>query len=201
MSFAEVEKVGALLRELRCEWYVCGGWAIDLFLARVTREHKDVDICVARRDQAEARDYLLRHGWCLEKAAGGELTPWRECETLAPAVHTVWCRRDGHDPSFFELLFDEIDDERFSFRRDPTVTLARGRISFKSPSGLAVLAPEIVLLYKASRPEEYAADFRNAAVSLDGEARAWLRAALEKVYARHLWAEELRLITADSDAF
>jgi hypothetical protein len=192
MSFAEVEKVGALLRGLRCEWYVCGGWAIDLFLGRVTREHKDVDVSIARRGQSEVRDYMLRRGWRLEKAFNGELSPWRDGETLAPTVHTVWCRSDEHDPDFVELLFDEIDDERFSFRRDPAVTLARGRISFKSSSGLPVLAPEIVLLYKASRPEEYAADFDNAAGSLDEEARAWLRAALDRVRARHPWAEELR---------
>jgi hypothetical protein len=192
MSFAEVEKVGALLGGLRCEWYVCGGWAIDLFVGRVTREHKDVDICVARRDQAEARDYLLRRGWRLEKAFEGELSPWREGEALAPSVHTVWCRSEAHDPGFVELLFDEIDDERFRFRREPTVTMPRARISFKSSSGLPVLAPEIVMLYKASRAEEHAADFRSAAGSLDDEGRAWLRAALEKVYARHPWLEELR---------
>lgn len=192
MSFAEVEKVGALLGGLRCEWYVCGGWAIDLFLGRVTRGHKDVDICVARRDQAETRDYFLRRGWSLEKAFEGGLSPWREGEALAPAVHTVWCRSEAHDPAFVELLFDEIDDERFSFRREPAVTMPRGRMSFKSSTGLPVLAPEIVLLYKASRAEEHAADFRGAAVSLDDEGRAWLRAALGKVYARHPWLEELR---------
>ena len=48
-----------------------------------------------------------------------------------------------------------------------------------------------MLLYKASRAEEHAADFRCAASALDDEGRAWLRAALEKVYARHPWAEEL----------
>jgi Aminoglycoside-2''-adenylyltransferase len=191
MSFAEVEKVGSLLGGLRCEWFVCGGWAIDLFLGRVTREHKDVDISLARRDQAEVRDYMLRRGWRLEKAAEGELSPWRDGEALPPTIHTVWCHSDAHDPGFVELLFDEIDDELFRFRRDPSITLARGRMSFKSPSGLPVLAPEIVLLYKASRTQEYAADFRSAAISLDDEGRAWLRAALEKVYARHPWLEEL----------
>ncbi len=191
MSFAEVHKVGALLRDLRCAWFVCGGWAIDLFLGRVTRGHKDVDIAVARDDQFEARDYLRRRGWRLDKAVEGRLIPWAEGERLALPVHAVWCRNDHHDPDFFELLLNEIDGVRFSFRRDPSVTLARERMFFETASGLPVLAPEIVLLYQSSRPAEHAADFRNAVESLSKESRAWLKCALDKLSPRHPWAERL----------
>ncbi len=191
MSFSDVEKVGALLGDLRCEWFVCGGWAIDLFLGRATREHKDVDIAVARSDQAEVREYLAGRGWGLEKAVDGELSLWADEEILALPVHTIWCRNDAHDPAFVELLLNEIDAERFWFRRDETVTRERGRMSFKSNAGLPVLAPEIVLLYKSSRPEENASDFRNAVALLSEESRAWLKNALDKVSARHPWAEEL----------
>ena len=190
-TFAEVRKVGALLGGLSCEWYVCGGWALDLFLGRVTRDHKDVDIAVARRDQLGVRDYLRRRGWSLEKASDGRLSPWDEGEWLAPPLHVVWCRNGAHDPPFFELLFNEVDDELFRFRRDQSVTLPRARMSFVSDCGLPVLAPEVVLLYKSNSPDEYAADFRAAAASLSEESRAWLKGALAKNSARHPWADEL----------
>lgn len=190
-GFDEVEKVGALLRDLRCEWYVCGGWALDLFLGRVTRSHKDVDIAVARRDQSEVRGYLRGRGWNLEKAAGGRLSPWAEGEWLAPPLHGVWCRNEAYDPNFFELLLNEIDDGLFRFRRDTAVILPRARMSFESPSGLPALAPEVVLLYKSSGADEYADDFRSAAPALPGEARAWLKTALDRVSAGHPWAREL----------
>ena len=189
-TFDEVWKVGALLRGLGHEWFVCGGWALDLFLGRVTREHKDVDIAVARRDQTAVQGYLLRRGWKLEKAAGGRLSPWAEGEELALPLHGVWCRNEAHDPAFFELLLNEIDGGLFRFRRDPAVTLPRARMSFES-AGLPVLAPEIVLLYKSSGADEHAADFRNAAPALSGEARAWLKGALDKVSPGHPWAGEL----------
>jgi hypothetical protein len=64
-------------------------------------------------------------------------------------------------------------------------------MSFESPRGLPVLAPEVVLLYKSNSPEEYGEDFRNAAPALSVEARAWLRGALEKVSPGHRWAGEL----------
>ena len=190
-GFEEVEKVGALLRDLRCEWYVCGGWALDLFLGRVTRGHKDVDVAVARRDQSEAQGYLRRRGWELEKAADGSLSPWAVGEELGLPLHAVWCRNEGHDPAFFELLLNEIDEELFRFRRDLTVALPRARMSFASPAGLPALAPEIVLLYKSSNAGEYGGDFHNAAPALSVEARAWLKGALDRVSPGHPWADGL----------
>lgn len=190
-TFAEVEKVASLLRDLPCEWYVCGGWAVDLFLGRATRAHKDVDVSVARRNQLEVRDYMNARGWRLEKAHDGRLIPWEEGEFLSPPLHTVWCRSDAHEPDFVEFQLDEIDDERFAFRRDASVTLTRARMSFETPSGVPVLAPELVLLYKSSATEEYADDFRNSVGALGAQARAWLKDALLKVYVRHAWVEEL----------
>jgi hypothetical protein len=160
-------------------------------LGRVTRAHKDVDVSVARASQLEVRDYMSGRGWRLEKAHDGRLTLWEDGEFLSPPLHTVWCRSDAHEPDFVELQLDEIGDERFTFRRDSSVTLPRERMSFRTESGVPVLAPEMVLLYKSSATEEYADDFRNSVGALDGEARAWLRDALLKVHARHPWAEEL----------
>lgn len=190
-EFAEVTKIGSLLRGLPCPWFVCGGWALDLFLGRVTRAHKDVDVAVARDDQFVVREYLRRRGWALEKAVGGVLTPWADGERLELPAHAVWCSNGGHDPDFFEVLLNEMDGDGFRFRRDQSVTLARGRMAFLTPSGLPVLAPEVVLLYKSNRPEEHDADFRSAAGSLPEEGRVWLKNALEKISGRHPWADGL----------
>lgn len=190
-TFSNIEKVALLLRDLPCEWYVCGGWAVDLFLGRVTRAHKDIDLSIARGRQLEVRDYLKTRGWSFEKAHDGQLTTWEDGEVLSLPFHAVWCRNGAHEPDFVELMLDEIDEEMFKFRRDSSVTMPRGRMSFTTPSGIPVLAPELVLLYKSSAAEEYADDFRNARGALGREARAWLKDALARVYGRHAWAEEL----------
>lgn len=186
-----MESIASLLQDLRCEWYVCGGWAIDLYLGRVTREHKDVDISIPRARQLEVREYFNARGWSLEKAHDGELTQWRDGEFLSKPLHTIWCRNDAHEPYFLELQLDDIDDEAFRFRRDSSLTLARERMSFKTSTGVPVLAPELVLLYKSNAVEGYADDFRNASGALGATARAWLKDALAKLYARHPWAEAL----------
>ena len=191
VSFVELQKVSVLLHNLPCQWFVCGGWAIDLFLNRITRNHKDVDIAIARNDQFQMRDYLRQRGWSLEKAGNGNLIPWADGEWLALPVHTVWCRKHDSDPNFIEFLLNEIDDVQFRFRRDQSIVLSRERMSFKSPSGLPALAPEIVLLYKSSRPEEHDADFQNTVESLAEESRVWLKLALNKLFAHHPWADKL----------
>ena len=48
-------EVAEALGNLRAPFYFAGGWAIDLHLGRVTREHHDVDALVMRRD------HLLLH--------------------------------------------------------------------------------------------------------------------------------------------
>ena len=194
--FADVSKVCLLLRDMPSAWHVCGGWAIDLFLGRVTRAHKDVDISVARADQLRAHEFMRARGWTLEKAAGGRLEPWGEGELLPARVHGVWCRNEAHDPPFVELLFDEADAREFRFRRDPSVTLPLERASFEtevSETGVRarVLAPELVLLYKSKGAGANEEDFRNARRALGAGARAWLKGALGKVYGRHPWADFL----------
>jgi hypothetical protein len=190
-SFAEVQQVGSLFASLPCRWFVCGGWALDLFLNRVTRTHKDVDIAIARNDQLIVRDYLRRRGWGFERVVNGALAPWADDEWLTLPAHAIWCKNDGHTPGFVELLLNEIEGEQFRFRRDQSITLARGRMSFQSLSGLPALAPEIVLLYKSNDPEDSEADFQNTVESLSGESRNWLKSALHVLFARHAWADRL----------
>jgi hypothetical protein len=191
MDFEDPLRVGGLLAELPCAWYVCGGWALDLFLDRVTREHKDVDVAVARGDQAMVQRYLRARGWRLDKAVDGRPDPWLDGEELALPVHGVWCRNEAHAPAFVELLLNEIDATHFRYRRDRSVAMVRERMWLRSRAGLPVLAPEIVLLYKSTNPEESEADFRVVAGRLPGERRAWLRGALAKADASHPWLSRL----------
>jgi aminoglycoside-2''-adenylyltransferase len=41
-DFSKTHEVSNLLGDLPCPWGVAGGWAVNLFLERVTREHQDI---------------------------------------------------------------------------------------------------------------------------------------------------------------
>lgn len=188
-----LHQTAQLLADYHHDWAFCGGWAIDLFLNRVTREHKDVDIAVWRKDQRSIGKYLRRHGWTLDIAHLGELTRWDVDEYIDPPRHTIWCRNNDHDPDFVELLFNESNETHFIFRRDPSITLPLEDALIMTPSGYRILAPEVVLLYKSMDPENEnnQADFDTAHPHLNETQRNWLRQSLQQRTSEHKWIEAL----------
>jgi hypothetical protein len=184
-DFRDVIQAARLFKDYDRPWAVCGGWAIDLFLNRVTRPHKDVDFAVLRNDQFIIQEYLFERGWSLEKAVQGRLVPWQRGERIDLPVHVIWCRNREASPDFVELLFNEADEVNFFFRRDTSITLPGEKMILSSASGIPILAPEIVLLYKSGNAEDPAAmaDFTNVLPNLSSQTRDWLAAALRKVKA------------------
>jgi Aminoglycoside-2''-adenylyltransferase len=193
-SFADPLSIAALLADFDRPWFFCGGWAIDLFLGQARRPHKDVDVALVRSDQLAAQAYLLERGWTLEKAVDGQLVPWTGGEFIALPVHTIWCRHATYKPDFLELLLNDTDGGSFLFRRDRSITLPLERMALRSVVGLPILAPEIVLLYKAKSSEqtENSMDFAAVLPALDADQRAWLHAGLSKLHPGHPWLEQLR---------
>jgi hypothetical protein len=194
-GFGDVRNAVKVLDGYNRPWAVCGGWAIDLFLDRITRPHKDVDFVVLRRDQLLLQKQLLSQGWTLEKAAHGQLIPWLENEWLELPVHIIWCRNSKASPDFIEFLFDDVDGDSFLYRRDRSITFPVEKMIFSSASGIPILAPEIVLLYKSGKPGEdpdAVSDFKNASSRLSKDSRYWLAAALRKINPEHIWLKDLQ---------
>ena len=187
---AEIAEVAELLRTFR-PWAVAGGWALDLALGRVTRPHADVDVAVFRDDQAALRSALP--GWRFAVAMGGVLAPWEPGRRLEPPVHEVHARPgEGAAGRSLEFLLNERAGTDWVYRRDPAVRLPLARALREVHGGVRVLAPEVVLLYKSRAPRPVdESDFRAARPVLDGDARAWLRAALLRAAPGHPWAADL----------
>lgn len=189
----DLEDIATLLATVPISWGFCGGWAIDLFLNRMTRSHKDVDIAVLRADQYTIFDFLRQGGWMLEKAVNGILTPLQENEFLMPPIHTIWCRNVGSHPDFLEMLLNESEGDEFLFRRDCSISCPLNKAFIVSASGFPILAPEIVLLYKSSdaTDEGNRLDFQLALPMLNIQRRRWLAGALNKFEPEHEWIREL----------
>jgi len=192
-DFSKVIQAVKLFTDYDGPWAVCGGWAVDLYLGRVTRSHKDVDFIIPRRDQLVVQEYLLSRGWTLEKAVSGQLIPWEKGEWINLPVHIIWCKNPSASPDFVELLFNEVDEVNFHFRRDTSITLPLEKMIRSTASGIPILAPEIVLLYKSANAEDpsYAADFKNVLPKLSSETRDWFARALRKLYPARVWFEDL----------
>jgi hypothetical protein len=188
-------EVAGALANLRAPFYFAGGWAIDLHLGRVTREHHDIDALVMRRD------HLLLHkalrGFRLKKIIPhpdgmppnrGATIEWPAGERLELPVHQINAyQRDEPEPAF-QVMLAESDDAGWIFRRNPKIRMPLSRMGFYPLWGLPYLAPEIVLLFKAKHLEARdLIDFDNALPVLSADARRWLRDAIEKTHPGHEW--------------
>jgi hypothetical protein len=182
-----------LLSNLPIPWWVAGGVAIDLFVGYETREHGDFDIGIFRKDQLILQEYLKE--WDLHKTNQPGLKPWPKGEYLTVGVNQVWCRRTQASPWEMEVMFMEIEDQRWYYRRVPTVNGPISDLCRKTQAGIQYLAPEIQLLYKASKApkEKDDKDFNIVLPLLGGEEKIWLKSALKKQFPEgHVWMERLR---------
>lgn len=188
------EAVARLLQGVRCRWGVAGGWALDLFLDRITREHEDIEIAILREDQLILQEYLGTLGWSCECVQEGTSSPWTIGESLRLPIHEIRCRAQCGPVQRLEVLLNERQDNAFVFRRDGRIVAPLDHTFIRSRSGIPLLAPEIVLLYKAKRaaePKEQA-DFSNVLGELDAARRQWLSASLALLDPSHRWLVDLR---------
>jgi hypothetical protein len=199
-EFAEPKKVVDLLRDLPCRWGVAGGWALDLFLNRVTRNHKDIEIAIFRVDQLALQTYLSSCGWSFEFVKDGRLYIWPLSERLNLPVHEIWCRKTDGGLRRLEVLLNERSEDEFIFRRDARITIAVDRAFEESAAGIPILAPEIVLLYKSKRADDdkERKDFSGLLDSLELRRRTWLFDSIAKMDAAHPWLAVLKSATINA---
>lgn len=181
------------LRALPIHWYVSSGWAIDLFLGRVTRCHYDTDIVVARDDQLLLQQYLVERDWKFATYLNGVVGPWPLHMRLVLPRHQVHAHKQE---TMIDLLFTDMVDGVWRYRRNPSIIQTIERITLTTANGIRFLAPEIVLLFKSintgkrSRPQDQA-DFTNVYPQLAPSQRAWLCWALLVTEPQHPWLELL----------
>lgn len=189
--FSEPLKVAALMRAFEPDWFVAGGWAIDLFLGRETRPHDDIEIAVFRRDQLALQKHL--DDWILKKAVSGELTDWSAGEFLQLPVHEIHCFNERAATPFLEVLLNETDAENWIFRRDARITRPLSKLSATAAdSDIKFLRPEIILLYKSKNPRaKDERDFQTTLPRLTSGSRRWLKEAISVCYEEHYWLPNL----------
>lgn len=188
--FDAVLQIQSLMRDFESDWFIAGGWAIDLYLEKKTRHHEDIEIAVFRQDQIALQNYL--DGWILKKAVNGELSEWKQGERLELPIHEIHCFKQSDDKPRFEVLLNEFNGEKWLFRRNSKVTTPLPKLSLTSNLGIKFLRPEIVLLYKSKNPRlKDEQDFKTVVDRLNEDSKKWLKNALSICYYEHHWLENL----------
>jgi hypothetical protein len=204
-DFPSVSLIAEQLSGFDRPWMVAGGWAIDLYLGRATRPHKDVEIAIFRDDQLDLRTHLA--GWTFDYMTRVPERPraaWAEGMWLSAPIHEIWAapaelgpvEHPGAHPLALEILLNERSADAWLFRKEPTVQLPIPRAIVQTASGIPVLAPEAVLLYKSGWTSGICrdvddADFAHTAPLLPPDARTWLHQAIARGNPNHRWLRQL----------
>ena len=191
-DFSSLETIANEMKDAPFEWYISGGWALELFTGRVQRVHHDVDIIVPRRSQMDLQKYLTERGWKLITPFEKRLEPWPAHMRLELPRHQIHAYRNDN---FMDLLLTDMDDV-WRYRREPLILRSKEKMSLRTGSGIPYLAPELVLLFKSKntsnhdRPKDQL-DFEKALPHLEPERRAWLYWALMATSPDHVWIPQL----------
>jgi hypothetical protein len=183
--------LAARLAPTGVQWCVVGGWAIDLHLGRVTREHEDLEFAVLRADDERVRRAL------------GDLEAFSPSEHVLQHLPSGAIRpADSHqtwmlDPSArvwrVDVMIEPGDADTWVYRRDESLSAPRSFMERRTPDGIPYLGPHGALFFKAKygRPKDQA-DFDVTAPTLVPDEHAWLVEALVRFHPNHHWLDALR---------
>lgn len=164
-------------------WWICGGWAVDLHLDRVTRVHGDLDIMFPVEDTGHLYEAIGGQLGRLHKQTG-DVTPWDGAE-IVPGPETLVLDSAEGQLEFVPAL---IEADTWIFPRGSHRIRRLVDLISMSSGDVPYLAPEVVLLYKSRQltPKDEA-DFVALAPRLSDEQSAWLSAGLPT---DHPWLEK-----------
>lgn len=185
------EELVQRLNGVRKPWCIVGGWALDLWHGRQTRDHADLEFTVLRGDFQHFRDALAG---CDFYAAGDGVVAALPADQSPPLdISQIWCRDPEHHCWRVDMMFEPGTLDTWVCKRDHRITRPRAEMVRENAQGVPYLNPAAVLLFKAKyRRDKDEIDFRNALPALAASERDWLKRSLELVHPGHQWIEVLQ---------
>lgn len=184
-------EVGAALNNAGFDWWIAGGYALELFAGQTWRSHDDIDILVLRPDLPIVLTHFAEWDVWLADPPGHLRS--RKSDEFDTKAHDIWLREFGSASWRLQIMVDEAQDDLWQSRRNPQLRLTRTALGWRHASGLPCLAPQVQLFYKAKSPRpKDELDRLQVIPMLDDAQRRWLFDAIAKTYGEnHLWLATL----------
>ncbi|TCZ79345.1 hypothetical protein E0485_05655 [Paenibacillus albiflavus] len=185
----EFKKLELLMKFYEKPWFVAGGWTIDLLINEITRDHKDMDICIFREDAEYALQYF--HDWDINVAIPGEhrlekVTQMTDIELPRYCLHLF------KEQEFIELLLTSRIEDQVIFRKNNQIKMSMDDFCNKSGE-IPFVNPAWQLLFKSlSTREEDEHDFLVYMNRVsDNKSKSWLLQSMKVMNGNKRWIEEL----------
>jgi hypothetical protein len=186
------DQVTEALDGLAAPWAVAGGWALDLWLGKQTREHEDIEITVPALFFPEVQARLEARGLKLFSNVNGEVVALQPGEARGPEGFQTWVTDPAAQAWILDIFREPGDAETWIYRRTGELSAPRTWASGRTAAGIPYVAPQVVLLFKAKpMRDKDLADFARIAPMLPPDDRAWLAASLSLIQPGHPWIERL----------
>jgi hypothetical protein len=197
IGFEPVHAVAALLSGLTVPWWITGGWAIDLAVGHVTRDHADVNVMMLERDEHALRGLtgvdiqLIADGeppraWPAGYRLTGGLSPGPKPPLTGPGLGDRLILHGKGLPLPAEVIPASAAGAVWVYKKGSHVFIRPLADVTRYWEGIPFLAPEVVLLIKARpgldrpRTDNDQRDFEAALPTLSAQQRSWLRDAIER---------------------
>jgi GNAT superfamily N-acetyltransferase len=183
-------EAAAVLRDSTVDWYVAGGWAIDLHLGYQSRHHEDLEVAIVRADLPRWREHLS--DFELYHVGAGRVRRLRPGDEPDPAGHQIWVCDPGERQWRMDTFLEERPSDEWACHWLPRIRVPIDEAIAHTADGLAYLRPEYTLLGKAkhTRPKDLD-DLERALPTMDSRARERLRGGLREADPDHPWLRYL----------
>ena len=191
-------------------WSLCGGWAIDAWLGRISRDHGDVDLSVFDVDHQHLFDHLA--GWQLiahnSVVDDGSTGLWDGRRLPVPSHIHARSRADAGplpedgvcEPAkgwWLDIQIDAVAEDACILKQEPQVALPMRDAIRMSPWRVPAASPEVLLFFKAALPRRRDwRDFVALLPHLSEQQTSWLRDAIAVAYPEHPWFDALSWVSS-----
>ncbi len=172
------------------DWYIVGGWALDLWHGYQTREHEDLECSVPFARSQHYRRALSELEFF--SVNDGELSHLPSTADVQSDVWQQWGADVAAGCWRVDMMVDRGTSDQWVYKREPALRMRRTTALRATDHGIRYLAPAIVLLFKAKYTREKDNhDFLTALPLLERHERADLHNWLRMLHPYHAWIELL----------
>ena len=166
-----LDDLSNFLSDSGLNWFICGGVAIDLFVGKLTRKHKDLDVGLFWDQRKEIIEFMLARNWRVFEPDKGKLYELFHSSSDRKIEDNLWCIKPDNpsyilqeiknnrykvvdksvhqeELDFIEYLFNSKKNGYFLYKRNHDIKREINKAILEI-EGIKFLAPEIVLLYKS----------------------------------------------------